>query len=125
MTAQNVNTHSALVIADAAALVAALPIEFGSVRSHRFFSEDDVSVSGIVMDGDTVMREHIATVPFLIHLSEGHAIAHLGTERIELSAGTLLHVPAGVPLSIEALDPTRIVLAALMHHRIPGSTPTA
>ncbi|MBX3194607.1 MAG: cupin domain-containing protein [Microbacteriaceae bacterium] len=109
-------TDHALLVADSAALVAALPIEPGRVRSHRLFKSEDVTVLGVAMDAGAAMREHVAAVPILLHGVEGDAVLEVSGARHPLRAGTIIHVDASVPHAVEAIEPTRFVLVLLGKH---------
>lgn len=102
-----------VLIADAEALLRALPIELGRVRSRRLFKSADLTVLGVAIDAGAVMREHVAAVPSLIQVVEGRAVLELQRRRIELSAGAMVHVDANVQYGVEGLEPTRFLLLLL------------
>lgn len=102
-----------VLIADAEALLRALPIELGRVRSRRLFKSADLTVLGVAIDAGAVMREHVSAVPSLIQVVEGRAVLELQRRRIELSAGAMVHVDANVQHGVEGLEPTRFLLLLL------------
>lgn len=102
-----------LLVADAQTLLRALPIEPGKVRSRRLFASADVTVLGVAMDAGTVMREHVAAVPLLVHVVEGAVALEVRRQRIELPAGGMVHIGARVRHAVEALVPTRFLLLLL------------
>ena len=107
-----------LIVADAATLCRALPIEPDSVRSRRLFKSADVAIVGVAMDAGAVMRDHVAQAPVLIQLVEGHAAVQVRNSRADLAAGALLHLDGGLRHSVEAFEPTRFLLILLL-----GSAP--
>jgi quercetin dioxygenase-like cupin family protein len=109
-------TDHAVLATDAAALVRALPIEPGRVRSHRLFKSDDVTVLGVALDAGAEMREHVAAVPILIEVIEGDAVLEVSGTRHALRAGTIIHVDARVPHAVEAMEVTRMLLTLVGVH---------
>ncbi|MFC5500619.1 cupin domain-containing protein [Lysinimonas soli] len=108
-----VNPGYEVLIADAEALLRALPIESGRVRSHRLFKSAAVTVLGVAIDGGAVMHEHVVAVPILIQVVEGRVALELQQQRIELSAGAIVHVDGNVRHEVEGLEPTRFLLLLL------------
>lgn len=106
-------TGAELVLSDAAALVAAVPVEEGRVRSRKLFAGSGATVMGIVMDAGAVMREHHAPVPILIQLAHGEAVLELGGRRVALVPGALVHVEAGIRHRLEAIAVSRLLLVLL------------
>jgi quercetin dioxygenase-like cupin family protein len=102
-----------LVLGDAAALVAAVPVEKGRVRSRKLFAGSGATIMGLVMDAGAVMREHHAPVPILIQLAEGEALLEVEGRRIALVPGALVHVETGVRHGLEALAESRLLLVLL------------
>ena len=99
-----------LVIADAQTLLLALPIDRGRVRSRRLFKTAALTVLGVTIDAGAVMREHVAAVPLLIHVVDGHAVLELRRQRIGLPAGAMVHIDSNVRHAVEGLLPTRVLL---------------
>lgn len=102
-------THT-VIAADRAALLDALPIEPGAVRSTRIHRASGVSVVRLAMDAGTVMREHIAQAPLLVSVIDGSVALEVGGERIELRSGGLIHIDARVPHAVEAITPSQLLL---------------
>ncbi len=102
-----------VLIADAEALLRALPVEPGRVRSRRLFKSAAVTVLGVAIDAGAVMREHVAAVPLLIQVVEGRAVLELQRQRVELSAGAMVHIDGNVRHGVEGLEPTRFLLLLL------------
>lgn len=102
-------THT-LIAADLAALVDALPIEAGGVRSTRIHKAPGATIVRLSMDEGTVMKEHIAQAPLLVSVLDGRVALEVGGERIELGAGGLLQIGERVPHAVEALAPSHLLL---------------
>jgi quercetin dioxygenase-like cupin family protein len=102
-----------VLIADTEALLRALPIEPGRVRSRRLFKSAALTVFGVAIDAGAIMREHVAAVPILIQVVEGRAVLELQRQRVELSAGAMVHVDGNVRHGVEGLEPTRFLLLLL------------
>ena len=102
-----------VLIGDAEALQRTLPIEPGRVRSRRLFKSAAVTVLGVAIDAGSVMREHVAAVPILIQVDDGRAALELQGQRIELSAGAVVHVDGNMRHEVEGLEPTRFLLLLL------------
>jgi quercetin dioxygenase-like cupin family protein len=102
-----------VLIADTEALLRALPIEPGRVRSRRLFKSAALTVFGVAIDAGAIMREHVAAVPILIQVVDGLAVLELQRQRVELSAGAMVHVDGNVRHGVEGLEPTRFLLLLL------------
>ncbi len=59
------------------------------------------------------LSEHTASVPAVIHMLSGKARLILGRETVEADAGSWVHMPAGMPHSLLALTPVRMLLLLL------------
>lgn len=101
------------MLGEGAALVAAVPVEPGRVRSRKLFAGAGTTIMGLALDGGAVMREHRAPVPILVQLVEGEAVLEVDGRRIALVPGTLVHLEAGVRHQVEALTVSRLLLTLL------------
>ena len=99
-----------MLVADTQTLLRALPIEPGRVRSRRLFKSADLTVLGVAIDAGAVMREHVASVPILLHVLDGRAALELRRQRIELPVGAMVHVDGNVRHAVEGLEPSRFLL---------------
>ncbi|WP_448004318.1 cupin domain-containing protein [Agromyces bauzanensis] len=102
-------THT-VIAADLAALLDALPIEPGAVRSTRIHKGPGASVVRLSMDAGTVMKEHIAQAPLLVSVLDGHVALEVGGERVELRSGGVIHIDTRVPHAVEAIAPSHLML---------------
>lgn len=75
-------THT-LIAGDAEALLCALPIEAGKVRSRRIFAGTGATMVLLSLDAGETLKEHIATTPILVQVLSGHVTLEVGHERIE------------------------------------------
>jgi quercetin dioxygenase-like cupin family protein len=51
------------------------------------------------------LSEHTASIPAVLHFLRGEATVTLGDDRHEATAGTWVHIPAGLRPSIQAKTP--------------------
>jgi len=105
-----------LVTGNAETLARAMPIETGSVRSRRIFVGAGVTVVALTLDAGTVMKEHLSTAPILLQVLEGHVVLDVRRDRIDMTAGSLVHVEAQLRHTVEALEPSRVLLFVLAAH---------
>jgi quercetin dioxygenase-like cupin family protein len=110
MTDRTATPGYELLIADAEALLTALPIEPGRVRSRLLFKTASVTVLGVAIDAGAIMHEHVAPSPVLIHVVDGRAAIELREQRIELPTGATIHIDGAVRHSIEGIAPSRFLL---------------
>ena len=59
------------------------------------------------------LSEHTASVPAVVHFLEGDARVTLGAETIEAGAGSWIHMPAGLPHSVNAKTAVKMLLLLL------------
>jgi quercetin dioxygenase-like cupin family protein len=67
----------------------------------------------MAFDSGRVLRDHVAAVPMLLLVLDGRLRVRAESQSVDLVPGGLVHVPAWVPQSFEALDPTRLALVLL------------
>lgn len=101
--------HTVIAV-DRTALLDALPIEPGNVRSTRVYKGLGATIVRLSMDAGTVMKEHVSATPVLVSVLEGRAALDVEGERVELGAGGIVHIDAQVPHSVEALAPSHLML---------------
>lgn len=85
----------------------------------------DSTISRTVHDGDGLkvvvfgfdtgqeLSEHTASMPAILHFTQGEAELTLGSEHFTAGAGSWAHLPAHLPHSIKALQPTIMLLYLL------------
>lgn len=86
---------------------------------------DDSTVSRTVLKADGArlvlfsfdtgqeLSEHSAAMPVLIHVVDGRLTVGAGGESVELGPGGIIHLPARLPHSVLAVEPTRMLLTML------------
>lgn len=109
-----------LIAVDAEALLAALPVSAGAVRSTRVFKGAGAGVVRLTIEEGAVIREHTAAAPILLQVLSGHAALDVGGERVDLPTGAIIHLDANLPHSVEAL--TRADLLLIVCERAPATT---
>lgn len=102
-------THT-VVAAELGALLDALPIEPGGVRSTRIHKGPGATLVRLSMDTGTTMKEHVSAAPLLVSVLAGHAVIEVGRERVDLRPGGIVQIGAGVPHAVEAVDPSHLLL---------------
>lgn len=102
-------THT-VVATDVAALLDALPIEPGGVRSTRIHKGPGATIVRLSMDAGTTMKEHVSAAPLLVSVLAGRAVIEVGGERVELRPGGIVQIGAGVPHAVEAIDASHLML---------------
>lgn len=61
------------------------------------------------------LAEHAAPKPAILHFLEGSADVTVGDEAFVATAGTWVHMPATLPHSIKAIEPTKMMLMILLN----------
>ncbi|WP_186628430.1 DUF2249 domain-containing protein [Rhodococcus sp. BP22] len=89
------------------------PVEKGKVKTRRVFKGPGVTMIRLTIDSGAVMTEHTAAVPIVLQSISGNAVIEVGGERIDMSAGAIVHVDAHVPHSVEAITPAHLLLFLL------------
>lgn len=89
------------------------PVEKGKVKTRRVFKGPGVTMIRLTIDSGAVMTEHTAAVPIVLQSISGNAVIEVGGERIDMSAGAVVHVDAHVPHSVEAITPAHLLLLLL------------
>ncbi|MCZ4078690.1 DUF2249 domain-containing protein [Rhodococcus sp. H36-A4] len=89
------------------------PVEKDKVKTRRVFKGPGVTMIRLSIDSGAVMTEHTAAVPIVLQSISGNAVIEVGGERIDMSAGAIVHVDAHVPHSVEAITPAHLLLLLL------------
>jgi quercetin dioxygenase-like cupin family protein len=117
-------THT-LIAEDAEALLCALPIEAGKVRSRRIFAGTGATMVLLSLDAGETLKEHIAMTPILVQVLSGHVTFEVGRERIDLTTGAIIHLDANLPHAVEALTESHLLLTVFERGRsTPGGAKT-
>lgn len=82
------------------------------IEGRALFTDDHVKVLALPFEAGQTLEEHNAPHPAVLHFLEGEADVTLGSDQVEASAGTWIHMPPHLPHSIHAR--TRVVMLLLV-----------
>ena len=74
---------------------------------------EGVRVVLFTFDTGQELSEHTAAVPVLLQVLSGRLSVTASGRTVELSPGTLIHLPARLPHSVVAVEPARLQLTML------------
>jgi quercetin dioxygenase-like cupin family protein len=83
------------------------------ILSRTVYSDATVSMVVFGFDADQALSEHTASRPALLQILRGEARLTLGSDTVEVSAGSWVHMPAGLPHSVHASTPLVMQLVLL------------
>jgi uncharacterized protein (DUF2249 family)/quercetin dioxygenase-like cupin family protein len=110
----NADDHKVTVVAGSAELlIGALPVEPGRVSSRHILKAPGVRMVRIALDAGQTLAEHTAAVPVLVQVLAGRAVVEADGESTELPVGGIIYLAAGLPHSVEALEPVQLTLTLL------------
>ncbi|WP_304455392.1 cupin domain-containing protein [Nocardiopsis sp. YSL2] len=89
------------------------PFKEGQTASSRLFSDEDVRVMHLALDGGAELKEHTAPSPILVQVLEGHIRFDIGDQNHDLGPGAMIHVAGSVPHAVTAVSPARILIHLL------------
>ncbi|GHE44842.1 cupin domain-containing protein [Streptomyces capitiformicae] len=101
---------SATVITD---LAAELPLTDDGTLSRVLYRDDRLRVVGFAFATGQELTEHTSALPVIIQVVQGHLDLVLGEEKTEALPGTWIHLPARLPHSVRATEPTIMLLTML------------
>ena len=87
-----------------------IDIAEGSTVSKTLYQDATIKMVLFGFAAGQELSEHTAAVPAVLHFLDGKAEVTLGGERMVAEAQSLVHMPAQLPHSITALEPTRMLL---------------
>jgi quercetin dioxygenase-like cupin family protein len=90
------------------------------ILSRTIHNDDDVKAVIFAFGAGQELSEHTASMPAIIQIVTGTAHLTLGTDGVEATAGTWVHMPAQLPHSIQARTPVVMLLLLLKKHAMPG-----
>ena len=90
-------------------LGAVSPPEDG-IMSRTIFQDERIKAVLFGFGAGQELSEHTASKPAIMHFLSGEAAVTLGGHPRGASAGTWIHMPAGLPHSIAAKKPTMMLL---------------
>jgi quercetin dioxygenase-like cupin family protein len=101
---------SATVIAD---LAAGLEVPPQGTLSRLLYRDDRLRVVGFAFDVDQELTEHSSAMPVVLQVVRGRLELTLGDEKAEAVPGTWVHMPARLPHTVRALEPSVMLLTML------------
>lgn len=90
----------------------ARPPEKG-ILSRTIYNDDRVKAVVFGFGQGEELSEHTASMPAILHFLQGQAKLTLGEDQHEATAGTWVHMPAGLRHSIQAKTPVVMLLLLL------------
>lgn len=81
--------------------------------SKVVYKDDRIRVVAFAFDEGQELTEHTAASPATIHIVSGRFRMTLGTETVEAGTGSWTHMPAQLPHSVLALEPSIMLLTLL------------
>ena len=100
----------ALFLADLAALAPHVP---GGIHSQTVYDGPDLRLVLFAFAPGEELSEHTAARSAVVHVLDGEGDAVVGGDAHAIAAGTWFRMPAGMPHSIRARTPLRLVLYLL------------
>ena len=92
------------------------------ILSRTVYNDDQVKAVVFAFGAGQELSEHTASMPAIIQILQGTARLTLGTDPIEASAGTWVHMPAQLPHTLQARTPVTMLLLLLKRHRTTGGS---
>lgn len=90
-----------------------LEIPNDGTLSRVLFKDDDLRVVIFGFDTNQELTEHTASKPAVLQIVRGSAHLVLGDEESTIGPGGWVHMPARLPHSVHALEPTVMLLTLL------------
>ncbi len=94
-------------------LTTELDIPRDGTLSRVVFKDGDVRVVIFGFDTDQELTEHTASKPAIVQIIKGRAHVTLGEQEAVITPGGWVHMPAGLPHAVQALEPTVMLLTLL------------
>ncbi|MFE1290317.1 cupin domain-containing protein [Streptomyces sp. NPDC058751] len=101
---------SATVITD---LAAELPLPEDGTLSRVIHRDDRLRVVGFAFAEGEELTEHTSALPVVIQVVRGRLDLVLGDEKTEALPGCWIHLPARLPHTVRAIEPTVMLLTML------------
>lgn len=88
-------------------------IEPGSTGHRLVLKAEGTRVVVFAFDAGEELREHTAPFPVILQAVEGSMRVSAGGQTVDLRPGGLIHLPARLPHSVEAVEPSRMMLTMI------------
>ncbi|SBT92069.1 Cupin domain protein [Streptomyces sp. DI166] len=105
---------TATVITD---LTEELPLPEDGTLSRVLYRDDRLRVVGFAFAAGQELTEHTSALPVVIQVIRGRLDLVLGDEKTQAEPGTWIHMPARMPHSVHAVEPTVMLLTMLADPR--------
>lgn len=103
-------SNAATVFTD---LAAEVEIPKDGTLSRVIYKDDRLRLVLFAFDADQELTEHTAAVPAVIQVLRGRVRLVLGADEMTAEVGSWVHMPAQLPHSLLALEPTVMLLTML------------
>jgi quercetin dioxygenase-like cupin family protein len=94
-------------------LVAGTVVPPEGTLSKVVFKDDRIRVVVFAFDKGQELTEHTASLPAIVQVLSGSLRLVMGSETVEIIPGDWAHMKAGLPHSVEALEPSLMLLTLL------------
>jgi quercetin dioxygenase-like cupin family protein len=94
-------------------LIAATEIPAEGTLSKVVFKDDQIRVVLFAFDKGQELTEHTAALPAVVQVLAGHLRLTMGSEIFDAKPGDWAHMPAKLPHSVEAIEPSVMLLTLL------------
>ena len=91
----------------------AVAIQVGAVVSKVVYRDDEIDVTVFGFDTGEGLTEHTAARPAIIQVLSGRLRLTVDGDETRVAPGTWLHMGPGTPHSLEAEEPTIMLLTLL------------
>jgi quercetin dioxygenase-like cupin family protein len=94
-------------------LPALLPMPDGGTLSKVLYRDDRIRVVGFAFDTGQELTEHTSALPVVLQVISGRLDLVLGDQQAQATPGSWIHLPARLPHSVRATEPTVMLLTML------------
>ncbi|WP_330340248.1 cupin domain-containing protein [Streptomyces sp. NBC_00557] len=94
-------------------LAAELPVPEDGTLSRVLYRDDRLRVVGFAFATGQELTEHTSALPVVIQVIKGRLDLVLGDEKLEATPGSWIHLPARLPHTVRATEPTIMLLTML------------
>ncbi|MGW4735884.1 cupin domain-containing protein [Streptomyces shenzhenensis] len=112
---------TATVITD---LVAELKVPEEGTLSRVLYRDDRLRVVGFAFTAGQELTEHTSALPVVIQVVQGRLDLVPGEERTQATPGGWIHLPARLPHTVRALEPS-VMLLTMLPAPEPSGPPAA
>lgn len=92
-------------------VAAAVAIQDGAVVSKVVHRDEDLDVTVFGFDAGEGLTEHRASRPAIVQVLSGRMLLTVDGEELEAGPGFWLHMTAGTPHALVAVEPSLMLLA--------------